>query len=204
VEKRSHWTRRSFVGTGVVLGTGVLFGCQLFRRKSSKNSLASVNQPVSLNSFVHISEGSEITVIVDKVEMGQGVLTLFAAAAAEEFGVPVESIRTQFAPVEEVFANKSVIVPIIAVNLEVPLPVPVQMTGLSTSTADLWNHTRNFFASAALGLKEVASKRWGVPEEQIRLEQGFLWDGGARREPIGTFVKEAKSPKGKPTFKPPI
>jgi isoquinoline 1-oxidoreductase len=48
--------------------------------------------PTDLNAYLKIGEDGRITVFSGKIEMGQGVITSLAQMAADELGVPLESI----------------------------------------------------------------------------------------------------------------
>lgn len=49
--------------------------------------------PQEISAWLHIGENGAVTLYAGKAEMGQNVRTSLAQAAAEELGVPVESIR---------------------------------------------------------------------------------------------------------------
>jgi isoquinoline 1-oxidoreductase len=48
--------------------------------------------PADFNAFLHIGENGRVTVLLGKVEMGQGAMTSLPQLAAEELNVPLESV----------------------------------------------------------------------------------------------------------------
>lgn len=57
--------------------------------------------PPALSARIHISEDGQITVLSGKVEAGQGARTQIAMAAAEELGVPLDSLQVILADTGE-------------------------------------------------------------------------------------------------------
>ncbi len=49
--------------------------------------------PTDLNAYLHIAESGRVTIFSGKIEMGQGVMTSLAQMAAEDLGVPLDSIE---------------------------------------------------------------------------------------------------------------
>src|SRR5579884_1807550 len=72
------------------LGAGVLFTFTFGRSGEARD--ASGQAPL-LASRIHIAEDGTITVLTGKVEIGQGIRTTLAQAAAEELRVPVSQVR---------------------------------------------------------------------------------------------------------------
>lgn len=58
-----------------------------------------------LNPWVAIADDGTVTIRIDRAEMGQGVVTAHAMLIAEELEVDVAAVRTEFAPVDPVYAN---------------------------------------------------------------------------------------------------
>jgi isoquinoline 1-oxidoreductase len=81
--------RRDFIkllGGGIV----VMFtfdGSDLFGQESRGRGY-----PTDLNAYLRIGEDGRVTVFTGKIEMGQGIITSLAQMAADELGVPLESI----------------------------------------------------------------------------------------------------------------
>ena len=57
------------------------------------------------NPWVTIAGDGTVTVTIERSEMGQGVNTALAMLVAEELDVPLERVRTVFAPVDHAFDN---------------------------------------------------------------------------------------------------
>ncbi|MBC9033987.1 xanthine dehydrogenase family protein molybdopterin-binding subunit [Sphingomonas sp. JC676] len=110
------------------------------------------------NAFLRLAASGEITVTIPCAEMGQGAVTGLAQLVAEELEVPVERIRTELAPGDDIiYAN--------------PL-LGGQITGGSASVRGGWKQMRGAGAAARTVLIEAAAKQWSVPPDSCRAEAG--------------------------------
>src|SRR5208337_1073773 len=57
------------------------------------------------NPWVRINGDDTVTVVIDRAEMGQGVVTSLATLVAEELEVELSRVRTEFAPAGRRYAN---------------------------------------------------------------------------------------------------
>jgi isoquinoline 1-oxidoreductase subunit beta len=114
---------------------------------------------VQLNPWVRIAGDGAVTVIVDKAEMGQGVVTGLAMLVAEELEVPLTRVRTEFAPVDSVYTNTM---------------LGEQLTGGSTSVRAGWALLRWAGAAARETLTTAAAQTWQVPREECLAEDGAV------------------------------
>ncbi|TFG82205.1 MAG: xanthine dehydrogenase family protein molybdopterin-binding subunit [Chromatiales bacterium] len=97
---------------------------------------------LSPNAWLQIRPDGAIVLQVDKIEMGQGVITGYATLLAEELDVAPEQITTQIAPVHPLFQD------------------PVQLTGESRSMVARWLPIRETGARARQMLLAAAAQRW--------------------------------------------
>ena len=110
------------------------------------------------NAFLRLDASGAITVTIPCAEMGQGAVTGLAQLVAEELEVPVERIRTELAPGDDVvYAN--------------PL-LGGQITGGSASVRGGWKQMRGAGAAARTVLVEAAARQWSVPPDSCRAEAG--------------------------------
>jgi len=141
-------TRRRFlVGTAVVAGGGLALAWLGGGRRGTRLSAdASTLEP---NAYLQIRPDGDIILQVDKLEMGQGVMTGFVTLVAEELGVPPAAITTQDAPVLALFQD------------------PSQTTAESQSMRTRWNKLREVGATARTMLAEAAANRWNIEPGEI-------------------------------------
>jgi len=186
---RLDTTRRQFlIGSGL-MGSSLLVGCRSMRGSMS-DSLAAKAPPRELNAWVKISSDSRVALIVDKVEMGQGVATLFVGMAVDGLGVPVEMIDFSYAPAEEIYVNRK----IFARTLNISLNLQLQFTGYSTSTIDAWETAQGAIMGARAKLLAAAAKRWQRKGTQgLVIAEGIVQesDGERRSVSIGEIAQEA-------------
>lgn len=110
------------------------------------------------NAFLRLDASGAITVTVPCAEMGQGALTSMAQLVAEELEVPMDRVRTELAPGNDVlYAN--------------PL-LGGQITGGSASIRGGWKQMRGAGAAARTVLIEAAAKQWSVPPGSCHAEAG--------------------------------
>jgi isoquinoline 1-oxidoreductase beta subunit len=131
------------------------------------------------NPRVRIDREGIVTVIIDRSEMGQGVVTSLATLVAEEVEVGLHQVRTEFAPAAEEYVN--------------PL-LGEQMTGGSTSIRGAWKPLREAGAIAREMLVSAAAKTWGVKRSECHARQGEVEHvPSGRRLGYGKLVAAASS-----------
>ncbi len=87
-----EFNRRDFVK---LLGGGLFIYFQLgdFLTGIAAEAEQRRSLPTDYNSFLHIGEDGNITCMVGKIEMGQGIITSFPQMIADELDTPIESIK---------------------------------------------------------------------------------------------------------------
>ena len=130
-------SRRSFLKLGMSLGAaaggGLLLGFSMpaagddARRSVIGGDAAEPAQPgvFAPNAFVQIDRAGKVTLVMPKVEMGQGVYTALPMLIAEELEVPLSSVTLDHAPPNE----KLFLDPLLG----------GQLTGGSTSVRYAWS-----------------------------------------------------------------
>ena len=88
-------TRRQFVLTAAAAGGALVVGVALERLRTRKG--ASAHSGV-LNAYVRIAPSGAVTLIMPKVEMGQGTWTSLPMLIAEELEVDLAAISVEAAP----------------------------------------------------------------------------------------------------------
>ena len=131
------------------------------------------------NPWVRVHRNGKVTVIIDRSEMGQGVITGLAMLVAEELEIELDQVRAAFAPAAPAYIN-----PIIG----------EQLTGGSTSIRGSWKQLRHAAAQTREILLKAAAQIWGVPPHECRAERGqVLHLPSAQRLGYGELVYAARS-----------
>ncbi|MGI9342301.1 MAG: molybdopterin cofactor-binding domain-containing protein [Gammaproteobacteria bacterium] len=142
--------RRVLIGTATVAGGGLAlawFGGDDARVDDDPSTL----EP---NAWLQLRPDGRIIVQVDKLEMGQGVMTGFATLVAEELGVDPRDITLRHAPVHSLFSD------------------PSQTTGDSQSMRRRWKKLRRVGATAREMLRRAAAERWGIDMDAVETPGG--------------------------------
>ena len=111
------------------------------------------------NPWVTVTSDGTAIVTIERSEMGQGVNTALAMLVAEELDVPLERIRTEFAPVDHVYDNSV---------------IGMQITVGSMSIQNAWMHVRRAGADARERLIAAAAKTWGVKPQDCSTRDSMV------------------------------
>jgi len=184
--------RRRFIQASALAGGGWLLGVALGADARTRHAhRPATAAPVELTAYVRIARSGEITLIMPKVEMGQGTWTSLPMLIAEELEVDPARIRVEPAP-----PNPAVY----GVDGD-------QSTGGSTSVMDCWLPLRTAGATARQMLVAAAAKIWKVSAAGCHAEAGEVLHVASGRRlgygalaataatlpvPTGIALKEAK------------
>ncbi len=169
-------SRRDFLKTGLSAGAGLtlavsLTGCgEAFPRA---NGVA-----FAPDAWIRVGADNTVTVIVDRSEMGQGVLTALPMLVAEELDADWATVRYEFASANQAYNN--------------PLSLG-QLTGGSTSVRAAWRPLREAAAKARLMLVGAAAAAWGVSADQCTTDSGAVVAPDGRRVRYGAVAAAAAS-----------
>lgn len=167
--------RRNFIIAGVAAGGGLLIGValpQLFDGKDdtspAKTAENSAKNAFSPNAFIRIDKDGVVTLIMSKVEMGQGTFTSITMLIAEELGVDPAQVKLEQAPADE----KKYADPLLG----------GQVTGGSTSIRGAWEPMRKAGAVARTMLVSAASQAWNVDAKDCHVENGYVLHTGSDKK----------------------
>ncbi|MFL6675616.1 MAG: molybdopterin cofactor-binding domain-containing protein [Massilia sp.] len=168
---------------GAAGGGGLLFGFSLFGcQKSSTDrkalppetavgqaATASSNQAPGLarNAFIRIDRDSTVTLIIHKVEMGQGTFTSMPMLLAEELGADLSKVKLEQAPADN--------------NLYSDPLLGGQVTGGSTSVRANWRPLREAGAMVRTVLVQAAAQSWNVDPGKLQVVGGTVRDPASGR-----------------------
>jgi isoquinoline 1-oxidoreductase beta subunit len=159
---------------GLVIGFYVPMGSRLGAFAAGSAAKVDLEMP---NAFIRIAPDNTITVIINKLEMGQGVFTSMAQLIAEELECDWKSIRSESAPVDPVYNHTF---------------FPMQMTSGSTALFSTWNQYRRVGAMAREMLITVAAQDWLVERTTCHAEMGFVVHGpSGRKAAYGDLAQRA-------------
>jgi isoquinoline 1-oxidoreductase beta subunit len=153
-------SRRRFMQAGVAIGGGLLLSVSIPRSLPHSKL-----QTGFLNAYVRIDPTGRVTLIMPKVEMGQGTYTALPMLIAEELEVDLGSIALEAAPADPE-----------ACGLDGD-----QSTGGSTTIRECWLPLRKAGAAARSMLVAAAAKHWGVSPSSCNAVLGHVIHGASGR-----------------------
>ncbi len=155
-------SRRSFLEISAAVGGGLLVGFALPPRRAWSQS-----RRFAPNAFIRIDPDGRVTLIMHKVEMGQGTYTAMPMLLAEELEVDLSQVRLEHAPPDDALYAE-------------PL-FGVQETGGSTSVRGNWEPLRRAGATARTLLVAAAAQTWSVDPSSCRAANGAVLHGPTDR-----------------------
>ncbi|WP_438730694.1 molybdopterin cofactor-binding domain-containing protein [Parasphingorhabdus sp. DH2-15] len=192
-KKKGKWSRRAFIGAGILTGGALVVGVAIRSGKPSERLqklMASGDNEMLINSFVKIDKDNIVTAVVPHVEMGQGSQTVLAQMLADEMDANWEDVRILEAPGDSAYVSKDIGREFLMPNLKVPEILEptldgtlfqianmmgLQITGGSFSIRGTGQRgMRTAGAAARQMLVAAAAEQWGVPEEQITVDKGII------------------------------
>ncbi|HLB85185.1 MAG TPA: molybdopterin cofactor-binding domain-containing protein, partial [Steroidobacteraceae bacterium] len=171
------WTRRGFIGAGVLVGGGLVLGVTGAALAPTRHGLRSddAENTGELTTWILVTPDNLVTVLVPHCEMGQGAQTALAMMAAEEMDADWNLVRVKEAPALDAYANAYIIR---AYVNDVPGPFErgfdygtyrlarwtgLQITGGSMSVRGTGHHGMRVAGAAAREmLLGAAAAAWGV------------------------------------------
>lgn len=170
--------RRDFMATSLIAAGGLIVTFHLppmIRRGMAAEAAAGPDYVP--NAFIQVAPDNSITIVINKLEMGQGVNTSLAQLIAEELECDWKSIRTVPCPVGAVYN---------AVGM------PFQLTGGSASMRTSWEQHRKIGAGMREMLQTAAAKRWGIEIGDTHAENGVVINRkGKEKLSYGELAHEA-------------
>lgn len=148
----SEVSRREFLKTNAKGGAAFVVGFYLPSRSRAQSMHSKAFAP---NAWVSITSDNQITMFVEKPEMGQGQRTVEAMLLAEELEVDLFAIRIEQAPtISDIYKSLS--------------------TGGSGGTREGWGSVRKAGAQAREMLVRAAAEQWSADKKDCRAESGTV------------------------------
>jgi len=156
-------TRRRFVLAAAAAAGALVVGVTLERLRGRKSAAARAGV---LNAYVRIDPQGPITLVMPKVEMGQGTYTSLPMLIAEELEVDAAAVVVEAAPPDPAVYG----FPVDPVEPEGI--TRDQSTGGSLSIVQCWTPLRQAGATARLMLLQAAAKHWQVSVDSCQARLG--------------------------------
>lgn len=151
--------KKSVLQIAASLGRGLIIGMHLGSASLKTRPNHSERSVFAPNAWLSIGNKGDVTILVGRSEMGQGVATALPMLVAEELEVDFENILVEFAPADFVYRN-----PVFA----------IQVTGASTSISTSWEPLRIAGAAARMMLIKAAAESWQLSENECRASGGYV------------------------------
>ena len=154
-------SRRAFLKASAAAGGGLLlsFSLPTFMHNAEAADPPAANT-FAPNAFIRIDRQGRVTLIIHKVEMGQGTYTSMPMLLAEELEVDLSQVQLEAAPPDEELYSD-------------PL-FGFQVTGGSSSVRGAWLPLRRAGATARSLLVAAAAETWNVEPAACRAEHGTV------------------------------
>ena len=174
IERRAFLQRLAAGGLVLAVGTGgvrQLHGMGAFAPFAGPSAA----EPFDPSVYLSIADSGVVTVIVHRVEMGQGNTTTLAMVMADELEADWKSVRVEQAIGDPKYGN--------------------QNTDGSTSIRDgTYMQFRKVGATARLMLAQAAAAEWGVPVSEVSAQNGSVTHArSARTIGYGALVARART-----------
>jgi len=143
-------TRRTFLKTTALGLTGLTLGCTIEPWPPDAESSG-------VTTWINISEDNQITIIVAKAEMGQGISTALPMIVAEELEADWQKIKVELKGEMGAYSIGF-----------------MGVTGGSTSIATLFEPMREVGAAAKEMLITACANKWQVDQESLVAEKGYV------------------------------
>jgi len=184
--------RRHILG-GIALGTGALVvGWSVMpprQRLLPASPLPNLEGQTALNGWVRIGSDDQVSLVMARSEMGQGVHTGLAMMLADELDARWEQIKIESSGFDHIYNNQSVAADGLPFHPDdhgrvkqfaqwmthkTMREIGLNATGGSSSMKDLWLPMRQAGASARAMLVAAAAKQWQVPETECVVKDGVV------------------------------
>lgn len=210
--RTAKWTRRGFIGAGVLAGGALLIGVGV----RPGNPVGKLGPVVAggegeqlINSWLKIDADNIVTAIVPHCEMGQGAHSVLAQMLADELDADWSLVRVMQAPTDGSYVVTDTIRGFVAPGtLNAPDWLEPTWNGLFTRIGQLADglitggsssirttgqHTMRIAGAAARQmLVGAAAKAWGVPAAEISTANSILsHKASGRSAPYAQFAAAA-------------
>ena len=166
-------SRRTFLQASGGVTAGLIVGFRV-------SDVSAATGDGAFNPFVQITPDGTVTVLSKHLDKGQGTMSGLASLVAEELDADWSMVRGDHAP-----SNPSVYN-----NLHWG---EIQGTGGSTGIPNSFMQYRQAGAAARAMLVQAAAQEWGVPADEIVVENGVMSHPSGKSAGFGDFAAAASN-----------
>ena len=167
-ERKTALSRRSFLRVSGTAAGGLLVALYADMPNVGRAEQQAAAPSYPPGAFVHVMPDGRIVIIVNRVELGQGVTTSLPMILADEMDADWSRVTTELAPAADVYKD-----PIFG----------LQIVAGSASIANSFQQYRELGAKTRAMLIAAAANRWRVPPERCRTAASVVYgpDGQSAR-----------------------
>jgi isoquinoline 1-oxidoreductase beta subunit len=159
--------------SGLVLGFVLPAGGPLARAARAAGAPSQVYAP---NAFLRVAPDNTVTVVVNRLEFGQGVHTALPMVIADELDADWAQMRAELAPAADVYKDPA---------------FGMQITGGSGTIAHSFTQYREVGARARAMLVAAAAQQWKVAPGQCRTARGVVYGPAGQKASYGALADAA-------------
>jgi isoquinoline 1-oxidoreductase beta subunit len=193
--------RRTLILGSTAVAGGVLIGYRLQLPVPEINPLLATLGPdqFALTPYV-IVDGTGVTVITPRAEMGQGIHGTLAALVAEELDITMADVKVEHGPPSDVYSNTVLHPPkpsSLRSRMKKRLGIDnrkrrrAQLTGAQTSIQDSFVKMRKAGAAARTVLVIAAARQLGIPATELRTANGTVMAPNGNSIPYTDLAADA-------------
>ncbi|MES2952716.1 MAG: xanthine dehydrogenase family protein molybdopterin-binding subunit [Pseudomonadota bacterium] len=166
--------RRSFLKMGVA--SGFALGAYPLVAEAQTAAPAGLKPFEQPSAFVRIAKDGTVTVTINRLEFGQGVLTALPMCLAEELDADWSKVRAEHGDANPAYADPA---------------FGMHLTGGSGSIKRSFMQYRELGARARAMLVAAAAAQWGVDASTLRTENGMVVGAGGKSISYGDLSDAA-------------
>jgi len=156
--------RRRFLAATATVGGVLGLGLWPLAGRAQQPAAAPGSRPTEQpKAFVAIARDGTVTVLCNRMDMGQGIETALAMACAEELEADWARVRTGFGNQQGAYVDPA---------------MGMHLTGGSNSVKNSFTQYRELGARTKAMLLAAAAQQWGVPVAQLQATQGVVSGAG--------------------------
>lgn len=169
-------SRRGFIKAGALAGGGLVLGFFMPAGGKFANAADAPKPTYAPNAFLRIAPDNSVTVMVNRLEFGQGVHTSLPMLIAEDLDCDWLQMRGELAPAADVYKDPA---------------FGMLMTGGSGSIAHSYLQYREIGARARAMLIAAAADQWKLKPEQCKTAKGFVMGPAGQKASYGSLADAA-------------
>jgi isoquinoline 1-oxidoreductase beta subunit len=169
-------SRRGFLKAGAVASGGLVLGFMLPQGGRLARAAEGKSTVYAPNAFLRVAPDNTVTVMVNRLEFGQGVHTSLPMVIADELDADWAQMRAELAPAGEPYKDPA---------------FGMQITGGSGTIAHSFTQYREIGARARAMLVAAAAEQWKLKPQQCRTAKGFVYGPAGQKATYGSLADAA-------------